>query len=169
MDPLIAAGAADIAAHAERELEALVAISSPSGDVAGAEEAIALCAALLPPEAAVERTPCSTPGSAPDLIARIAGSGSRRLLLVGHVDTVISHDAHAPLRRDGERLYGPGTADMKGGVVLSLGVARVLAAAPEAFAEIGGAARHRRGVAHARVRARRAVRRLRRVPLLRGR
>ena len=133
---LIAIGAAEIAAHAERELEALVAISSPSGDVEGAEEAIALCAALLPTETATERLHCSTPGSAPDFLGRIAGSGSRRLLLLGHLDTVISHEAHAPLRRDGERLYGPGTADMKGGVVLSLGVARALAARPEAFAEL---------------------------------
>ena len=133
---LIASGAADIAAHAERELEALVAISSPSGDVEGAEEAIALCAALLPTETITERLRCSTPGSAPDFLGRIAGSGSRRLLLLGHLDTVISHDAHAPLRRDGERLYGPGTADMKGGVVLSLGVARALAARSEAFAEL---------------------------------
>jgi glutamate carboxypeptidase len=46
MDPTIAAGAAEIAAHAERELEALVAVSSPSGDLAGAEEAVAVCTAL---------------------------------------------------------------------------------------------------------------------------
>jgi glutamate carboxypeptidase len=137
MDQLIAEGAAAIAARAERELEALVAVSSPSGDLAGAEEAIALCVALLPPEAAVERVPCSTPGSAPDLVARIAGRGAGRLLLLGHIDTVISHDSHGPLRRDGDRLYGPGTADMKGGVVLALGVARALALRPESFAEIG--------------------------------
>jgi glutamate carboxypeptidase len=136
VDRLIATGAAGIAAHAERELEALVAVSSPSGDVDGAEEAIALCAALLPPEAQTERPPCSSPGCAPDLIARLAGGGSRRLLLLGHLDTVIAHHAHAPLRREGDRLYGPGTADMKGGVVLALGVARALAARPQDFAEL---------------------------------
>jgi glutamate carboxypeptidase len=135
MDPALDDDAADIAARAERELEALVAVSSPSGDVAGAEEAAAVCAALLPPEATVERVPCSTAGSAPDFIGRIAGSGSRRLLLVGHIDTVIDHASHSPLRRDGERLYGPGTADMKGGVILSLGVIRALARRPETFAE----------------------------------
>jgi glutamate carboxypeptidase len=137
VDPLIARDAAVIAARAERELEALVALSSPSGDLAGAEEAIALCAALLPTEAAVERVACSTPDGAPDLVARIRGSGSRRLLLVGHVDTVIGHGSHGPLRRDGNRLYGPGTADMKGGVVLALGVARVLSTRPDSFAELG--------------------------------
>ena len=122
MDQFVADGAAEIAARAQRELEALVAVSSPSGDVEGAEEAIALCAAFLPPQAEIERVPCSTPGSADDLVARIAGQGSRRLLLLGHLDTVIEHSSHAPLRRDGDRLYGPGTVDMKGGVVLSLGV-----------------------------------------------
>jgi len=136
MDPQIETDAAEIAARAERELEALVGISSPSGDVDGAEEAIAVCGALLPPEAEIERVPCSTAGFAPDLIATIVGEGERRLMLLGHIDTVIGHGAHASLRRDGERLYGPGTADMKGGVVLSLGVARALARRPERFAEL---------------------------------
>jgi glutamate carboxypeptidase len=136
MDQFVADGAAEIAARAARELEALVGISSPSGDVEGAEEAIALCAAFLPLQAEIERVPCSTPGSADDLVARIAGQGSRRLLLLGHVDTVIEHSSHVPLRRDGDRLYGPGTVDMKGGVVLALGVARTLAPRPEAFAEV---------------------------------
>lgn len=133
---MVADAAGEIAAHAERELEALVAISSPSRDLPGAEEAIALCIALLPVGARTERVPCSTPSSAPDLIARVTGQGTRRLLLLGHLDTVVGHDAHGPLRHDGGRLYGPGTADMKGGVVLSLGVARALAERAELFAEL---------------------------------
>jgi glutamate carboxypeptidase len=136
VDSLIATGAAEIADRAERELEALVAVSSPSGDVSGAEEAVALAIAFLPTGAETERVPCSSPGNAPDLVARIAGQGERRVLLLGHLDTVIGHDAHSALRRDGARLYGPGTADMKGGDVLALGVARVLAARPELFAEL---------------------------------
>jgi glutamate carboxypeptidase len=136
MDPFLAEAAAEIAARAPRELEALVGVSSPSGDVDGAEEALAVCAALLPPQAEIERVECSTPGSAPDLIARITGQGAARLLLLGHVDTVIGHSSHTPLRREGDRLYGPGTVDMKGGVVLSLGVARALAGRTDEFAEI---------------------------------
>jgi glutamate carboxypeptidase len=136
MDPAVGQAAQEIAVRAERELEALVAVSTPSGDVAGAEEAIALCAALLPAEAQIERADCSTPGSAQDLVARISGSGPRRILLLGHVDTVIGHASHGPLKRDGDRLYGPGTADMKGGVILALGVARALAAEPAGFAEL---------------------------------
>ncbi len=136
MDQLITDGAAEIAAHAERELEALVAVSSPSGDVGGAEEAIALCVALLPVGARTERVACSTAASAPDLVARVTGTGTRRLLLLGHIDTVIGHHDHGPPRRDGERLYGPGTTDMKGGVVLALAAARALAAQPSLFAEL---------------------------------
>lgn len=136
VDHFVALQAAELGSRAERELEALVGVSSPSGDVPGAEEALAVCAALLPTEARVERPPSSTPGSAPDLCARLEGNGSRRMLLLGHVDTVIGHEAHAPLRRDGDRLYGPGTCDMKGGVVLAIGVARVLAQRPELFAEL---------------------------------
>ncbi len=135
-DERITGGAHAIAARAERELEALVAVSSPSGDLAGAEEAVALCAALLPAEARTERVPCSTPGGAPDLIARLAGSGTGRVLLVGHLDTVVAHQAHVPLRREQDRLYGTGTVDMKGGVILALGVAGALAAEPSLFAEL---------------------------------
>jgi glutamate carboxypeptidase len=124
-----------VALVAERELEALVGVSTPSGDVAGAEEAVALCAAFLPPEAELERVPCSTPEHAPDLIGRLRGDGARRLLLLGHLDTVVAHEAHRPLGRDGDRLTGSGTVDMKGGVALALGTMRELAERPQLYAE----------------------------------
>ena len=91
---------------------------------------------LAPGGGEVSRPPCSTPGGAPDFLARLPGRGTGSLLLLGHVDTVIAHEAHLPLRREGERLYGPGTADMKGGDVLALGVMRALAEEPSGFAEL---------------------------------
>jgi glutamate carboxypeptidase len=136
LDPRIAAEAAEIAQRAESELAQLVDISSPSGDVPGAEAALQVCISLLPEGAVVERPACSTPGSAPDLIGTVTGTGTRRLMVLGHVDTVIGHDAHQRLREEGDRLYGPGTVDMKGGDVLALGVARALARRPETFAEL---------------------------------
>ncbi|HZU61722.1 MAG TPA: M20/M25/M40 family metallo-hydrolase [Solirubrobacteraceae bacterium] len=136
MDEFIATAAVTMAGRAERELEALVGVSSPSGDVQGAEEAVAVCVALLPEQARVERVPCSTSGSAPDLLAVLEGKGARRLLLLGHLDTVVAHQAHLPLRREADRLYGPGAADMKGGVVLAIGLMRALAGRPDRFAEL---------------------------------
>jgi glutamate carboxypeptidase len=124
-----------VALVAERELEALVGVSTPSGDAAGAEEAVALCAAFLPPEAELERVECSTAGHAPDLVGRLRGSGTKRVVLLGHLDTVVAHEAHRPLARDGDRLTGSGTVDMKGGVALALGTMRELADRTELYAE----------------------------------
>ncbi|WP_230316244.1 hypothetical protein [Conexibacter sp. W3-3-2] len=92
--------AARIAATAVHELEALVGISSPSGDRAGAERCVAALTADLPADALVERLTCSTAGNADDLLIRVPGTGSRRIVLVGHVDTVISHELHQPLHPD---------------------------------------------------------------------
>jgi len=136
MEAWVEREAREIARRAERELEALVAVSSPSGDVHGAEECAAVCAALLPAEADVERPPCSSPGHAPDLLAHVRGTGTRRILLLGHVDTVIDHPHHKPLTREGEHLVGSGTVDMKGGVVLALGALRALTRRTADFAEV---------------------------------
>jgi glutamate carboxypeptidase len=127
--------ASRMALAAERELEALVAVSSPSGDLEGAEECVALATAFLPTEAEVERLDCSTPAHARDLLGRLRGSGAQRVLLLGHLDTVVAHAAHRPLARDGDRLTGTGAVDMKGGVALALALMRELAERPELYAE----------------------------------
>jgi glutamate carboxypeptidase len=137
MEPWVAEAAEHIGRRAERELEALVAISSPSGDVSGAEECASVCAALLPGIATVERIPCSSPGHAPDMLARMSGSGTGRVVLVGHLDTVIGHADHKPLTRESDKLIGSGTVDMKGGVVLALSVMQAFSRRPEDFAELG--------------------------------
>src|SRR5688572_21664566 len=135
MDPWVREAAAEIGKRAVRELEALVGVSSPSGDIHGAEECAAVCAALLPDEAEIERIPCSSPDHAPDLLARLQGTGDRRVLLLGHLDTVIAHQDHKPLSRQGDKLVGSGAVDMKGGDVLAIGVMRALAKRPDAYAE----------------------------------
>src|SRR3954469_25450887 len=135
MDAWVETAAAEIERHAERELEALVGVSSPSGDVAGAEESVALCVAFAPAEATPERVPCSTADHADDLVLRLTGTGARKLLLLGHLDTVVSHDGHRPIERTADRLIGSGTVDMKGGVVFAIGVLKALAGRPDAYAE----------------------------------
>jgi glutamate carboxypeptidase len=136
MDPWVLAAAAEIGRRAVRELEALVSVSSPSGDVQGADECAAVCAALLPDEAVIERIPCSSPGHAQDLLATLHGTGSKRVLLLGHLDTVVAHDRHRPLQRAGGKLVGSGAIDMKGGDVLAIGVMRALAKRLDAYATI---------------------------------
>jgi glutamate carboxypeptidase len=132
----IAAESRRIGERAERDLAALVDVSSPSGDVEAAEAVVAVATALLPDGVTTERLECSSPGHAEDLLAHLPGTGEGKLLLLGHLDTVIPHSEHHPIRRDGELLRGPGTIDMKGGVALSLGVARALAERRELFAEV---------------------------------
>jgi glutamate carboxypeptidase len=123
--------AGPLAERAERDLEALVAISSPSGDAAAAEEVVAVATALAPAGAQAHRVPCSSAEHAPDLLLRVAGPGSRRLLLLGHLDTVVAHGAHVAPQRLGSRLRGSGTIDMKAGVALALGLQHALTARPE--------------------------------------
>src|SRR3954451_5511277 len=115
MDAWVGEAAGGVARHAERELEALVGVSSPSGDVPGAEEAVALCVAFAPAEATPERIPCSTPEHADDLLLHLSGTGEGKILLLGHLDTVVSNDSHRPVERAADRLIGSGTVDMKGG------------------------------------------------------
>lgn len=136
MDPWIAEAAAEIAHRIPRELEALVGVSSPSGDLPGAEECAAVCVLLLPDEAEIEHVPCSSPAHAQDMVVRLRGTGSARLLLLGHVDTVVAHEQHRPLAREGEQLIGSGSIDMKGGVVIAIGALRALARRPEDYAEV---------------------------------
>jgi glutamate carboxypeptidase len=136
MEAWVSEEADRIAARFERDLDALVAVSSPSGDAEGFEECAAVAVALAPEEAAVERPACSSPDHAPDLLVRLRGAGRRRVLLLGHLDTVHAHDRHRPLHRVGNRLVGSGAVDMKGGAALALAVMRALCERPNDFAEL---------------------------------
>jgi glutamate carboxypeptidase len=58
-------------------------------------------------------------------------AGEPGILILGHFDTVhpVGTLAHLAWRRDGERCYGPGICDMKGGNFIALEALRRLAAA----------------------------------------
>jgi glutamate carboxypeptidase len=60
------------------------------------------------------------------LVAESSGTKGKRLLLLGHLDTVLSGER---FRREGTRAYGTGTADMKGGAVVMLQALEALHAA----------------------------------------
>ncbi len=68
----------------------------------------------------------------------LEGSGSARVALVCHHDTVypLGTAARRPFRREGERCYGPGVADMKGGIVVAAHTARLLALGPRPFGRL---------------------------------
>jgi acetylornithine deacetylase len=70
-----------------------------------------------------------------NVVAGFPGGGGPTLILNGHIDTVTPGDeqrwTHAPFGADvvGERLYGRGAADMKGGLTAILGAVRAVRAA----------------------------------------
>ncbi len=73
------------------------------------------------------------------LIGRLEGTGSRRLLLIGHMDTVFDPGtvAERPFRIEDGRARGPGVSDMKGGLLAGFfAVEALLEAGFEGFGRI---------------------------------
>jgi glutamate carboxypeptidase len=65
------------------------------------------------------------------VLATKTGAG-KRLLLMGHLDTVFPPDSPFQIfRREGDTMYGPGVADMQGGLVVMLYALKALAEAEE--------------------------------------
>jgi glutamate carboxypeptidase len=64
------------------------------------------------------------------VVARFAGTGTRKILLLAHMDTVYPRGtlANRPFRVDGTRAYGPGIADDKGGIAMILHALAILKA-----------------------------------------
>ena len=62
-------------------------------------------------------------GRAGHLVAERSGAKGKRLLLIGHLDTVLQGE---PFRRNGNLAYGSGTADMKGGNLVIVEALRAL-------------------------------------------
>ena len=124
----IAHHAADGQAAAEALLQSVVDIESPTENAAGvravgdafAEElrAIGFSTRWVELPAEMKR--------AGHLVAETSGKRGKRLLLLGHLDTVLSGER---FRREGTRAFGTGTADMKGGAVVMLQALKALHAA----------------------------------------
>lgn len=110
-----------------RDLETLVNIDSGTGQLSGIQEITALLKYWLT-ELDFTVTLIPTDQYGPNLLAQRQGKGTKRVLLVGHIDTV--YDAGAakshPFTIHDDRAYGPGVLDMKSGVLMGIYAARAL-------------------------------------------
>jgi len=103
-----------------RLLRTLVDAESPSDDFA----AVNAFARLLADEmrALGLATTLRSFDGCPDVVECHHGTGARPVMLLMHMDTVwpIGTISRRPVRIDGDRLYGPGSYDMKAGIVVAL-------------------------------------------------
>jgi len=124
-------------AFCERELpwlietiEALVCLESPSGDAAAINRCVAELESRLGGLGGLGGRVARLPGGpAGDHLRAEFGSGARRVLLLGHIDTVWPAGtlARRPFRAEGGRLHGPGVFDMKAGLALAVLAVKALA------------------------------------------
>jgi glutamate carboxypeptidase len=118
----------------------LVGIESGSGDVDGLDRLSALIATRLralgsevefvAPPSDMVRFQNTPPRTGRSVVGRLRGTGTARILLLAHMDTVYPRGmlAKQPFRIDGARAYGLGIADDKHGVALILHALAVLRA-----------------------------------------
>ena len=111
-------------------LKEMVAIESGSGDLAGlAKMATLLDDRLKALGFKTERRKATTGAGADIVIGTLAGTGQRKIMLQGHMDTVyeVGILQSQPYKIDGNKLYGPGIADDKGGIAVILHALKILA------------------------------------------
>ena len=113
-------------------LRELVSIESGSGDVEGLNRIADVIAVRLrvlggdvefvDPPADMARFENTPPRTGKSVVGRFRGTGTRRILLLAHMDTVYLRGmlAKQPFRIDGDRAYGLGVSDDKHGVALVL-------------------------------------------------
>ena len=121
-------------------LQQLVSIESGSGDVEGVARIGRLIAdrlrmlggnvELVPPAADMVRFKNTPPQLGDTVVGRFRGTGTKKILLLAHMDTVYQKGmlAQQPFRIDGDRAYGLGIADDKQGVAIILHTLAILRA-----------------------------------------
>ena len=110
-------------------LRDMVMIESGSSDVAGLAKMADFTEARLKALGAKTERRKTTRGAGADMvIGTFEGTGTRKLMLIAHMDTVYEHGilATQPYRLDGNRIYGPGIADDKGGIAVILHALKIL-------------------------------------------
>ncbi len=112
-----------------KTLESLVNIETGTGNAEGmAAMADLLEQRLRALGASVSRHQPDAGVAGQNVVGRIKGKGSRKLLLMAHMDTVYVKGtlAKAPFRVEGHRAYGPGIADDKSGIAVILHALKLL-------------------------------------------
>ena len=144
--PVLALLAASLAAHAGPDtkvlaaataeqpavidtLKRLVLIESGSADTAGLAQMANVVDERLKALGFTTVRRKGTAGAGADLvIGTLAGTGKRKIMLQAHMDTVYQQGIlqTQPWKQDGNKLYGPGIADDKGGIAVILHSLKIL-------------------------------------------
>ena len=123
-------------------LERMVGINSFTENRAGVDELGRLTAETFAPLGfTAECVPSVNPRFGDHLVLTRRGSGPRSVALISHLDTVFPAAEEEAndfrWRREGDRIYGPGTNDIKGGTMMIWLVLRGLRQfAPEVFESV---------------------------------
>jgi glutamate carboxypeptidase len=110
-------------------LRQMVMIESRSSDVEGlAKMADFTEGRLKALGAKIERRRTTRGAGADIVIGTFEGTGHAKLMLLAHMDTVYERGilGSQPWRVDGERIFGPGIADDKGGIAVVLHALKIL-------------------------------------------
>ena len=109
-------------------LKILVSVDTGTGTKPGLDQVSALLVKRLQDLGASVETSPATPSAGDNIVGTFKGTGDKDFLLMVHYDTVFGPGtvAKRPFRTEGERAYGPGVADAKGGVAMILHAVKLL-------------------------------------------
>jgi glutamate carboxypeptidase len=129
-EALLAAAAAD-QANVLKTLERLVSIETGSANVEGLNALSTLLAKELEAMGAqVTRHKSTVDSGAENVVGKISGKGKTKFLMMAHMDTVYPKGMieKAPFKVEGDKAYGLGIADAKGGIAVILHTLKLLKA-----------------------------------------
>jgi len=114
--------------HYLETLKSLVSVDTGTGTEAGLKQVGAELVKRLEALGAKVTTQPATPSVGDNIVGTFKGTGNKDFLLMVHYDTVFGPGtvAKRPFRIEGERAYGPGVADAKGGVAMILHALKLL-------------------------------------------
>jgi glutamate carboxypeptidase len=109
-------------------LARLVNIDSGTGSEKGLDAVGAVVAEELRKLGMRVEFSSAAPAVGHNLVATLTGTGKAKILLMAHMDTVFADGTAAarPFRIQGDRAYGPGVMDDKGGIVTSIYAIKLL-------------------------------------------